>query len=430
MRLSREAVLKTFKRDNYTCQNCGVLGDDSILQVSHKITTSLGGSSSEDNLTTLCASCNKMKSQEKLEMKEKNVDSERLNKWVGKYFSDSVPESLYHYTSLNAAKGILDTREMWLSNVRTMNDPDELSYGYRIITKALEELENRHLFNHHKKTLVNLKEVMKHLAEQKVIVGNAEIYLTCFSAAKNKIRQWVTYGDAASGVSLMFANTINKKKENIERLLKARVFETDENKMDRNLNRDIFLDKILPPDVQETVDLYKENYYGFKEVIYVEEKEIAKTSFFKDLVLELAEALNELFSDKANSTVLNMKGPAGYVDLIREGDEISSIATDFFIKMALWALSVKHHHWEDEKEWRLILLLHSSKVNNFNTHFLIKPGMIVPFIKYFIAPRDILEICLGPKTDKVMSHLALDYYIRANPLYSELSIEESDIKMA
>lgn len=35
----------------------------------------------------------------------------------------------------------------------------------------------------------------------------------------------------------------------------------------------------------------------------------------------------------------------------------------------------KTSHWEDEHEWRLILLLHSSKDNCYNTLFLIKPGI-------------------------------------------------------
>ncbi|SFA81827.1 MULTISPECIES: HNH endonuclease [unclassified Bacillus (in: firmicutes)] len=411
--MNRISIKKeVLERDNYTCQMCGFSGASVNLGIHHIIPKSSGGPDSIDNLTTICNNCNY--STHKLALKEKNVDSKKLNKWVNEYFSTPVTGDLYHYTNLNAAKGILDTKEMWLSNVRTMNDPDELSYGYRLITMALEELEGKDFFQPHQETLGNLKEVMKQLAEQKVIVGNAEIYLTCFSAAENTIRQWVTYADTANGVSLKFSNKISKNKHEIKDILNNRVSMVAANKYD---------------DVKETIDLYKENYYGFKEVKYVKEDVATESPFFQNLKFELIEPLTELFSDSANNRKLNTAGPTKYVQSICDGS-IESIATNFFIKMALWALSVKHLHWEDEKEWRLILLLHSPKVNNYNTHFLIKPGMMVPFIKYFISPEDILEICLGPKTNKSMTHLALDYYVKANPVYSKLKIEESDIKMA
>ncbi|PHC41314.1 hypothetical protein COF09_16515 [Bacillus toyonensis] len=401
---------QVLERDRYMCQLCGFSGTPANLGVDHIKPKSVDGSDSIDSFITICANCNS--SLYKLAQKEKSVDSKKLNTWVNQYFSDTVTNDLYHYTNLNAAKGILDTKEMWLSNVRTMNDPDELSYGYRLITMALEELEkNDSSFQPHKQTLGNLKEVMKQLAEQKVIVGNAEIYLTCFSAAENKIRQWVTYGDEANGVSLKFTNKISKSKYQIEELLNNRISE-------ENIS-----------DVLETIGLYKENYYGFKKVQYVEEDKARESKFFRILKHELFEPLTELLNDSSNNSQLNTDGPTKYVQSICDGS-IESIATNFFIKMALWALSVKHHHWKDEREWRLILLLHSPKVNNYNTHFLIKPGMMVPFIKYFISPDDILEICLGPKTNKSMSQLALSYYIKANPLYNKLNIEISDIKMA
>ncbi|MFP8645021.1 HNH endonuclease [Priestia aryabhattai] len=426
--MNRKLKKEVLERDNYTCQICGFEGTLQTLDLDHITPKRLNGSDSLDNLITMCMKCNS--SIYKLAKKEQSVDSKKLNTWVNKYFSTSVPNNLCHYTNLNAAKGILDTKEMWLSNVRTMNDPDELSYGYRLITMALEELEVNGIFQPYQKTLENLKEVMKQLAEQKVIVGNAEIYLTCFSAARNTIRQWVTYGDTANGVSLMFNGKISKNKHQVESLLINRGAEQAKNEVKPFSNTDVYSYEELSPDVKETIDLYKENYYGFKEVQYVEEDNAKQSRFFQDLKFELIKPLTELFSDSDNNNALNNQGATQYVKLIREGEKISSIATNFFIKMALWALSVKHLHWQDEKEWRLILLLHSPKVNNYNTHFLIKPNMMVPFIKYFISPEDILEICLGPKTNKTMTQLALSYYIKANPVYDHLLIEKSNIKMA
>jgi hypothetical protein len=54
-RISREV----FKRDNYTCQYCGIVGGK--LEVDHIIAFSKGGNDDMSNLTTSCLKCNRKK---------------------------------------------------------------------------------------------------------------------------------------------------------------------------------------------------------------------------------------------------------------------------------------------------------------------------------------------------------------------------------
>lgn len=54
---------EVFKRDNYTCVQCGASKDDgATLHVDHKIPVSKGGTDELDNLQTLCSDCNLNKS--------------------------------------------------------------------------------------------------------------------------------------------------------------------------------------------------------------------------------------------------------------------------------------------------------------------------------------------------------------------------------
>lgn len=54
---------EVFKRDNYTCCECGARKDDgATLHVDHIIPVSKGGSDELDNLQTLCSDCNLNKS--------------------------------------------------------------------------------------------------------------------------------------------------------------------------------------------------------------------------------------------------------------------------------------------------------------------------------------------------------------------------------
>ena len=48
-----------YKRDNYTCQYCGVVGG--ILEVDHIVPFSKGGSEDMNNLITSCKTCNREK---------------------------------------------------------------------------------------------------------------------------------------------------------------------------------------------------------------------------------------------------------------------------------------------------------------------------------------------------------------------------------
>ena len=54
---------EVFKRDNYTCVECGARkSDGATLHVDHKIPVSKGGTDELDNLQTLCSDCNLNKS--------------------------------------------------------------------------------------------------------------------------------------------------------------------------------------------------------------------------------------------------------------------------------------------------------------------------------------------------------------------------------
>lgn len=54
---------EVFKRDNYTCVECGARkSDGATLHVDHKVPVSKGGTDELDNLQTLCSDCNLNKS--------------------------------------------------------------------------------------------------------------------------------------------------------------------------------------------------------------------------------------------------------------------------------------------------------------------------------------------------------------------------------
>ena len=67
---------KIKKRDNYTCQKCGVSVKDEptlLLEVDHIIPISKGGKSVEENLQCLCWKCNRSKGTKIYENSEEKL---------------------------------------------------------------------------------------------------------------------------------------------------------------------------------------------------------------------------------------------------------------------------------------------------------------------------------------------------------------------
>ncbi|PFE28523.1 hypothetical protein CN279_04730 [Bacillus anthracis] len=63
---SKNIRLEVFKRDNYICQYCAFSGSDNELNIGHIIPKSMGGTSTPDNLVTMCRMCSLNKSRKEL----------------------------------------------------------------------------------------------------------------------------------------------------------------------------------------------------------------------------------------------------------------------------------------------------------------------------------------------------------------------------
>lgn len=101
---------------------------------------------------------------------------------------------LYHYTSLNALRGILENKELWLGNVLSMNDASECS-------NFIDRLSN----NIKKDLGIEYEKDIKTFI-QKIRTGVKEDapFVACFSKLDDNAAQWERYADGAKGVCIGF----------------------------------------------------------------------------------------------------------------------------------------------------------------------------------------------------------------------------------
>ena len=121
-----------------------------------------------------------------------------LGSFVGDLPKDP-PETVYHYTNGAGLRGILQSGQIWLSDVFSLNDPSELNHGFGI---AVELLNTRAAG----KSPV-AREFAQGLQSFHRRVGldkSASYFMGSFSSSGDDLGQWRAYADNGRGYALGF----------------------------------------------------------------------------------------------------------------------------------------------------------------------------------------------------------------------------------
>ncbi len=107
--------------------------------------------------------------------------------------SDTL-ERLYHYTDFNAMRGIITNGEIWLWNLRRMNDSQEMQYFVRELKSAVKKKLNA----------TEQAELEKLFAENLKDFEKLSSYASCFSEYSDDASQWARYAKNGLGVCIAF----------------------------------------------------------------------------------------------------------------------------------------------------------------------------------------------------------------------------------
>lgn len=114
-----------------------------------------------------------------------------------KLFADSPQETLYHYTSFKGLLGIVESRVLWASDVRYMNDSAEMKHSVDLVR---DEITRRLAEGHHRTKLLNqfLEWITYRITDGHMLFGAS------FRSNGNLLSQWRSYSVPGKGVSLGF----------------------------------------------------------------------------------------------------------------------------------------------------------------------------------------------------------------------------------
>ncbi|MGZ9713886.1 DUF2971 domain-containing protein [Glaciimonas sp. GNP009] len=101
--------------------------------------------------------------------------------------------NIYHYTSLDGFRGIIESEDMWLTESDFLNDASEIIHGMQLSQEIFESLQ---IDSEPIRSLLN--DVIRAPIDQR-----PRINIGCFSNARNNLGQWRGYGGDV-GISIGF----------------------------------------------------------------------------------------------------------------------------------------------------------------------------------------------------------------------------------
>ncbi|WP_028579718.1 DUF2971 domain-containing protein [Desulfogranum japonicum] len=114
-------------------------------------------------------------------------------------FADRPRGVLYHYTTLTGLLGIVNSRTLWASDIRYMNDSAELKHAGDLIRQEVQERITNG--SHHPHLLGAFVDWVTHR-----ITNGHLLFAASFRSHGNLLSQWRGYSSHGKGVSLGFSS--------------------------------------------------------------------------------------------------------------------------------------------------------------------------------------------------------------------------------
>jgi Protein of unknown function (DUF2971) len=111
--------------------------------------------------------------------------------------SMELPQHLYHYTSVEGVKGILESKSVWASLLHFMNDSQEWLYALDLMRAELRERITANPAPYWPLFITRLSESLNQIEK-------LNVYVFSLSAVSNQLSQWRAYCPPEGGYELRF----------------------------------------------------------------------------------------------------------------------------------------------------------------------------------------------------------------------------------
>ena len=157
----------------------------------------------------------------------------------GSKISAMYPQTLYHYTSLEAFRSIIVNKQLWMTNIKYLNDSSELIHGIDIALSVVL----KHLESNDKSSSFLSGFITRNLTAETLSKMRMSACVASFSEEADSLSQWRAYSSGGTGVCIgfkseFFANLIESHPQTSERLVKCLYQPSQKEAFVRDLIRD------------------------------------------------------------------------------------------------------------------------------------------------------------------------------------------------
>ncbi len=225
-----------------------------------------------------------------------SIDNDNLTivkKFVDAYLEEyDDSDIIYHYCSMKAFEGILNSKSLWLSDSMFMNDKYEGRWVDKIVEEVLESLED----DYSEKQLKQYRQQYNTLKDKKA-------YMCSFSKEPDKLSQWRAYADKASGVAIGFSREAIRLTGNFDFKLALMDVLYDKEEQTRIIKESIkfsLANDYLEQSKELAYFLKNPSFYEEEEVrfLYTPENDMSYHTFADPLASEYYELMSNNISDE------------------------------------------------------------------------------------------------------------------------------------
>ncbi len=270
---------------------------------------------------------------------------------------------LYHYTTPDGLKGILESRSLRCGHAFYFNDPNEINYGTGLILEVLDTI----------RASESRPEIQEFLDKLKLQVGvtfktyGFNPFMACFCKSDKLLSQWKSYATGGMGYCIGF------KFSDVTRLAK------------------------------DLEDLSTARQPVLRRVIYQEEEQRELISRYINMVVEGAKISLD----------------SGTHRRARWEDVVPVMAIQAVNHLIDMIVSFKHHEYKEENEWRMVwttidyFLPEQVVIRNNNQRLTpYRPAYLFDYDENHSPSFPIRSICFGPAQEPLLAKLTLDMLTR------------------
>lgn len=278
---------------------------------------------------------------------------------------------VYHYTSPEALLNIIETHNLWFSEITYMNDESEIRYTFELLKELLEKYKLDINIEFKNAIISHMATRLQSPSDLWDYLNRESRYVACFSTEKDELALWNYYTKTGNMAGYNIGFNVNKFVENIRSQLK------------------------------------KMHYFIYGKTMCNKSKQ---EDFLRKAIFEF----NSLYKN------------------VKSNDDKNNLIASFWGLIDLYSLFFKQPAFKNENEYRFVIteLTDPLQINSqaFQIKHRIQNGIIIPYINVEFSKECVQSIITAPTIRQAYHKAGIESLLLQNE-YFQTKVETSNIPL-